>query len=216
MPKSVWKVENNFEVSDLDENKVVFLFQTKDDMEKVLLLSLWSFDKYLFILHKMVRGEAVKDIKFDKTPFWIQIHGLPTMCQTKEVRMSINATLGEVEKVDANKKGFCLGNFWRIRVLLNISMLLCRGRKVLLGEYGLKWVDFKYMRDSQSSVICVGGWIMTKGIACSGFEARTLLRPEKKQFDPWLCATPDKYQKPQLITTMKNGETSTGAVGIVV
>lgn len=146
MLKSVWKVENNFEVSDLDENKVVFLFQTKDDMEKVLLLSLWPFDKYLFILHKMVRGEAVKDIKFDKTPFWIQIHGLPTMCQTKEVRMSINATLGEVEKVDANKKGFCLGNFWRIRVLLNIFMLLCRGRKVLLGEYGLKWVDFKYER----------------------------------------------------------------------
>jgi len=126
----VWRVEHNFEVSDLGENKVMFLFQTNEDMEGVLLLSPWSFDKYLLILHKLVRGEAVKDIKFDRSSFWIQIHGLPTMCQTKEVGMSFGATLGEVEKVDANGKGFCVGNFLCIRVLLDVSLPLCRGRKV--------------------------------------------------------------------------------------
>ncbi|XP_023874424.1 uncharacterized protein LOC111986965 [Quercus suber] len=136
--KSVWKAKHSFEVSDLGENKVMFLFQTTEDMEQVLLLCPWSFDKYLLILHKLVCGEAVKDIRFDKSPFWIQIHGLPTMCQTKEVGESIGATLGEVVKVDANRKGFCLGNFLRIRVLLDISLPLCRGRKVRLGEHGLK------------------------------------------------------------------------------
>lgn len=60
------------------------------------------------------------------------------MCQIKEVGMSIDATLGEVEKVDANEKGFCLGSYLRIRVSLDVSMPLCRGRKVRLGEYGLK------------------------------------------------------------------------------
>ena len=73
-------MEYNFEVSDLGENKIMFLFQTNEDMEGVLLLSPWSFDKYLLILHKLVRGETVKDIKFDRSLFWIQIHGLPTMC----------------------------------------------------------------------------------------------------------------------------------------
>ena len=124
----------------------MFLFQTKDDMNRVLFLCPWSFDKYLLVLHKLERGEAVKDIKFDKSPFWVQIHGLPTMRQTETVGLSIEATLGEVEKVDANEKGFCLGKFIRIRVLMDISMPLCQGRKVLLGEYGLKWVDFKYER----------------------------------------------------------------------
>ena len=66
------------------------------------------------------------------------------MCQTKEVGESIGATLGEVEKVDANRKGFCLGNFLRIRVLLDITLPLCQGRKVGLGEHGMKWVDLKY------------------------------------------------------------------------
>ena len=115
-------------------------------MDRVLFLCPWSFDKYLLVLHKLERGEAVKDIKFDKSPFWVQIHGLPTMCQTETVGLSIEATLGEVEKMDANEKGFCLGKFIRIRVLMDISMPLCQGRKVLLGEYGLKWVDFKYER----------------------------------------------------------------------
>ena len=128
--RSVWRAKHNFEVSDLGENKVMFLFQSKDDMDRVLLLNPWSFDKYLLILHKMVRGEAVKDIKFNRSPFWIQIHGLPTMCQTKEVGISIEATLGEVVKVDANGEGFCLGNCLRIRVILDVSMPLCRGRKV--------------------------------------------------------------------------------------
>ena len=37
--KSVWKTEATFEVSDLGENKVMFLFQKKDDMDRVLFLS---------------------------------------------------------------------------------------------------------------------------------------------------------------------------------
>ena len=69
--KTVWKTERTFEASDLGENKVMFLFQTKDDMDRVLFLCPWSFDKYLLLLHKLERGEAVKDIKFNKSPFWV-------------------------------------------------------------------------------------------------------------------------------------------------
>ena len=152
--KMVWKTEKTFEASDLGENKVMFLFQTKDDMDRVLFLCPWSFDKYILVLHKLGRGEAVKDIKFDRYPFWIQIHGLPTMYQTKSVGWSIGATLGEVEKVDANEKGFCLGKFIRVRVLIDISIPLCRGQKVRLGEHGLKWVEFKYERLSIFCYLC--------------------------------------------------------------
>lgn len=107
--KSVWKAENSFEVSDLGENKAMFLFQTKDDMERVLLLSPWSFDKYLLILHKMLRGEAVIDIKFDKTPFWIQIHGLPTMCQNQGRGTEHRCYTGEGGESGCEHERFLLG-----------------------------------------------------------------------------------------------------------
>ena len=76
------------------------------------------------------------------------------MYQTKSVGWSIGATLGEVEKVDANEKGFCLGKFKRVRVLMDISIPLCRGQKVRLGEHGLKWVEFKYERLSIFCYLC--------------------------------------------------------------
>ena len=43
----------NFEVSDVGENKVMFLFQQEEDLDRVLMLSPWSFEKYLLVLHKL-------------------------------------------------------------------------------------------------------------------------------------------------------------------
>ena len=129
--RSVWKMTQNFEVSDLGDNKALLLFQNDDDVDKVLLLGPWSFDKYLLALYKLEAGEAVSKARFDKMSFWIQIHSIPIMYQTMEVGYSIGATFGTVEKVDVTEKGFCLGNFKHIRVMIDISIPLCRGRKVL-------------------------------------------------------------------------------------
>ncbi|KAK7833188.1 hypothetical protein CFP56_025705 [Quercus suber] len=68
-----------------------FCTKRKINLESVarVLRSVWraehNFEVNDLGENKMVRGEAVKDIKYDRSPFWIQIHGLPTMCQTKEV-----------------------------------------------------------------------------------------------------------------------------------
>lgn len=78
-------------------------------MDKVLLLSPWSFDKYLLILHKLEAGDAMNKIEFNRATFWVQIHGLPTMSLAKDTRLRIGSTLGSVEKVDVDVKGFSLG-----------------------------------------------------------------------------------------------------------
>ena len=210
--RSVWKTQQNFEVSDLGENKVLFLFQSMDDLDRVLLLSPWSFDKYLVILHKLVRGEAVKDITFERSMFWIQIHGLPTMCQTKDIGTSIGATLGEVMKVDANGKGFCLGNYLRVRISLDVSLPLCRGRKVRLGEYGLKWIEFRYERLPIFCYLC--GKVDHEERDClQWIRSNITLRPEEKQYGPWLRAQPEKNQKPQLVVVEKQNVARTGEGG---
>ena len=110
------------------------------------------------------------------------------MCQTKTVGLSIGETLGGVERVDANEKGFYLGNFIRIRVLMDISMSLCRGRKVRLGEHGLKWVDFKYERLPIFCYLC-GRVDHDERDCLQGLQSKETLRPEEKQFGPWLRAT---------------------------
>lgn len=74
-----------------------------------------------------------------------------------------------------------------------------------LGKYRLKWVDFRYKRLPIFCYLCRKidrderdclQWIRSKDT----------LRPEEKQFGPWLRASQDKNQKPQLVTAEKHGE----------
>lgn len=43
--KSIWKAERGFEIRDLGENKAPFVFNDEIDMDRVLILSSWTFDK---------------------------------------------------------------------------------------------------------------------------------------------------------------------------
>mgnify|MGYP000955685092 CR=1 FL=1 len=77
--RSVWRTKREFDVSDMGENRVLFLFQEKEDLYKVLLQGPWSFDKYILLLHKLEVGESVSSLTFHEAVFWVQIHGLPAL-----------------------------------------------------------------------------------------------------------------------------------------
>ena len=68
------------------------------------------------------------------------------MNQTKEAGFQIGGILGEVEKVDVDENGFCLGGYLRIQVSVDITQPLCRGQQVRIGDSTTTWVDFKYER----------------------------------------------------------------------
>ena len=172
-------------------------------MDRVLLLSPCSFDKYLVILHKLGVGDVASRIHFDKASFWVQIHGLPTMSQTKDAGMHIGSTLGEVEKVDVDGKGFSLGGYLCIRVSLDITKPLCRGRMVRVGGLSAVWVEFKYERlfifcywcgkvdhDERDCMI----WIRSKEV----------IKADEKQYGPWLRASQERLRRPQMVMAARN------------
>ena len=167
--KPIWKTTENFMVQDTGDNITLFLFQKEEDLNRVLWASPWSFDKYLLILNKVGKGDSVPTISFDSSPFWIQIHGLPMRMQTKEVAEKIAGPLGPIEKVDIGTRGFSVGKFLRIRVNIDISKPLCRGRVVRLGTTEKGWVDFRYERLYFATG--AANWTMMKETAHSGLTA---------------------------------------------
>ncbi|XP_075663231.1 uncharacterized protein LOC142632775 [Castanea sativa] len=200
--KTVWRTKDNFEVYDMGDSKAIFHFSHKEDLNKVLLLGPWSFDKYLLILHKLEAGEAATKVEFNRATFWVQIHGLPTMCQTKDAGFQIGRTLGKVERVDVDDDGFRLGGYMCIRVSMDIFVPLCRGRLVRLGGLSPQWVDFKYECFLIFCYWC--GMVDHDERDCiQWMRSGETLRAEEKQYGPWLRATPKRLQKPQLRVAIK-------------
>jgi hypothetical protein len=144
--KPLWKTAHGFTVKDMGENRMVFSFEDVVDLERVLLNEPWTYDKHLVILQRIVSDVAIESVVFSSVPFWIQIHGLPIRSQKAEVAEGIGRSLGEVDPF-LESEGFAGGgSYVRIRVRLDCSKPLCRGRRVRLGEGRMGWLSFKFER----------------------------------------------------------------------
>ena len=81
-----------------------------------------------------------------------------------------------------------------------------------LGEYGLKWVEFRYERIPIFCYSC-GKVDHDERDCLQWIRSNVTLRPKEKQFGPWLCAQPEKNQKPQLVVAEKQSVARAGEGG---
>ena len=88
---------------------------------------------------------SIQDLKFEKTTFWVQIHGISLRYMTLEAAVKICDIVGDVlQPVVPNV--FNGGNFLRVQVSVDISLPLCRGHLISLNNKKQVWVSFKYER----------------------------------------------------------------------
>jgi hypothetical protein len=80
---------------------------------------------------------------FTSTPIWIQVHDMPLLCMSKMVGIKIGESMGTLEDVDLAGDGAGWGRCLRIRVCIDLSEPLERGRALHLGGHSY-WVIFRY------------------------------------------------------------------------
>ncbi|KAL0001327.1 hypothetical protein SO802_015108 [Lithocarpus litseifolius] len=128
--KPLWRTKRSFEVKDMGNHIILFVFSYESDADRVLMGEPWSYDKYLVSLQKMDKNVPVNDLVFNKTLFWVQIHDLPLGDMNPNTVCAIGSNIGTVQeglKEWGTQDG---SSFMRIRVLVDTSIPLCRGRKV--------------------------------------------------------------------------------------
>uniref|UniRef100_A0A2N9GCE4 RNase H type-1 domain-containing protein n=1 Tax=Fagus sylvatica TaxID=28930 RepID=A0A2N9GCE4_FAGSY len=169
----------------MNENRLVFVFEDEADREKVMMGEPWAYDKHLIILQRIEEEEAIEDVVFRETSLWIQLHGLPVRRMTPKVANTLVSSLGRIEQIsdgDTNADG---GQAMRIRVRLDVTKPLCRGRKARLEKGRETWISFKYERLPNFCYWCgllshsdkdYPKWLLNKDE----------LRAEDQQFGPWL------------------------------
>lgn len=69
--KLLWHVKKGFELRDMGNHCVFFVFMEEFDVDKVLVGEPWSFDKNLVVLKRVLRPVEVKGLNFDRVSFWI-------------------------------------------------------------------------------------------------------------------------------------------------
>jgi hypothetical protein len=185
--KPLWRADKGFSVKAMGDNTLLFNFNAESDLERVLANEPWTYDKYVILFKRVEEDAAVENIMFSSVPIWVQLHGLPIRCLSREVAMDMGSLIGQVipyTSVEEERSG---ENKPRIKVRLDITQPLCRGRRVKLGKDRSGWIAFKYERLPN---FCYQCGLLTHGDKdCSETSKRPYAgSSDQAQFGPWLRA----------------------------
>ena len=123
----LWRAKNGFKIQRFGEHKLLFTFDNKRDVERILMSEPWSFDKHLIVMQRYDSDSPLQDIKFDRTTLWVQGHGLSLKYMNFEAGTKICEVVGEVIQ-PSDTRLFDAGNFIRVQVSIDLSLPLCRGQ----------------------------------------------------------------------------------------
>lgn len=154
----------------------------------------WRFDKHLVVMHCCENDGPLQDIKFDRTVFWVQVHGVPMKYMT----------IG----------GHDGGSFIRIQVSIDLILPLCSGRLVSLNKAKQVWVSFKYKILPNIYYWC--GYLTHDDKDYDlWIESEGTLQIEQREFGSYLRAAPFSVSRknvinvPRYYTTRKKVNTDT-------
>ncbi|XP_019196042.1 PREDICTED: uncharacterized protein At4g02000-like [Ipomoea nil] len=99
-------------------------------------------------------GVRPEDVELASIPFWVQIHGLPTMFASQDFIAKIGDHVGEFITADPFNFGGTWKSYYRIRVKMNITSPLKRRMKLTRRDGSVQWIMFKYERLSTFCYCC--------------------------------------------------------------
>ena len=65
----LWRSRSGFKIKNLGDHVILFIFENEIEVEKVLNVEPWCFDKNLVIMQKYDKSMAMEELKFEKTRF---------------------------------------------------------------------------------------------------------------------------------------------------
>ena len=185
--KPLWRAINGFTIKNMGNHVMLFIFEKQEDVHRVMVSEPWTFDKHLVVIQKYEKNTPLQEVSFNKTSLWVQVFDIPVRYMSKETAEDICSSMGEVglSEFHPSEEG---GRFVRVRVRVDITKPLCRGRVVDLEEGGRVWVSFKYER---LPIICYWcGRLDHDERNCSlWIDSRGSLKPQDKQFGSFMRAS---------------------------
>ena len=182
----LWRTRNGFRMKFIEDHLILFSFDSKEEVDRILAAEPWSFDKCIMVLSRYEHSVPIYASDMTSVSFWIQVHDIPLSFRNKEVAEQICEVIGSVTKLE-NPNDCDGGTFIRVCVVVNISLPLCRGRLITLDNNKVHWVSFKYERLPNLCYWCGCLTHPDKDCEC-WIESEGSLNKEEQHYGPWLKA----------------------------
>ena len=65
----LWCSKNGFKVRHLGDHRVLFVFDNKMEVDRVLQSEPWTFDKHLVVMEGYDTNSSINELKLDRTSF---------------------------------------------------------------------------------------------------------------------------------------------------
>lgn len=130
---------------ELENNLISFQFHSSRDMDRVLSMEPWQFNKHVLVLAKLSANIQPSFMRFDKTPCWIRVYDIPIMGRQKKSLQLIGNRFGEVLEIEDNKFNG-LARSIRLKIILDLNKPLKRGTHIRMGNVELCWIPITYER----------------------------------------------------------------------
>lgn len=127
------------------ENVFLVEFTNAGDKKGILEGRPWVFEGSLFLIEDFDGKSSSANFIFDKATFWVRMSNLPLACMDKETGRMLGEIVGRVEDVDTDGRGVVWGEFLRVKIQMDLSKPLARGR-MLKVQGKARWIPFQYER----------------------------------------------------------------------
>lgn len=132
MFKLLWCTRKGFEVRDIGNHRVLFEFKDPSDVDRALKGETWSFDKNLEALKWVSRHTDVRNLDFDGTSFWVQVHNLPIGSFYIGVAKEIVSVVDMVDERETERGTVMLNRRWTRTTIF--SQILTQGLTLLWSK----------------------------------------------------------------------------------
>lgn len=194
--KKLWNPTRGMTCRELGQNMIAFQFRSKRDMERVLDMEPWHFNKHVLALKSIKEDIQPSMMAFNYVPFWIRVYDLPLMGRNEKTLKMIAGRIGEFIDLDKDSS-IGLTRSVRIKVNLPMEKAMKRGIKVKIGEAKPCWLPITYERLPSFCYWC--GMLGHTHKDCTNLHEKEDNGEEVKEnefpYGDWMRASPMKIVK---------------------